>query len=418
MTSRPSTQVMGRAFLVSMYTTLESAQQLDPTPDRLELIELLRPLHNQIVHMAGSAEELEAASAQMRKHLERFAATSLGSPEAQQIMQLADPNAVARILARSGQPRGGQIAAKNIYDELLEIPRGRGMRAGDIADRIGPGLRAACGVTATDSPANVRRKVVRRLVELCDQLPADLRISALAALGLHPAADHQFMKDRLSWAARQINRDHPRAAARRMKVAFQILVEQLDDMHDGPRTDSDWYTYSLHALLRMDLDPPQLVEERVIVATTDHLEEIEIRLSAPAADPTTENPITAHLLYGGEITRTEQVTRSHHKFGVRLPLPLRAGEKHEYGVRFSAFSGLRMPPYYVFTPLRPCEQFSVRVRFGTDLPRRIWLVDGIPPRAIDDEPTDGLLTTDRHGEVSLDFALMHQGLSYGLRWSP
>jgi hypothetical protein len=40
------------------------------------------------------------------------------------------------------------------------------MMAGDVADRIGPGLRAACGVTAADSPATVRRKVAGRLVEL------------------------------------------------------------------------------------------------------------------------------------------------------------------------------------------------------------------------------------------------------------
>jgi hypothetical protein len=307
--------------------------------------------------------------------------------------------------------------APSTYDELLEIPRGRGMLAGDVADRIGPGLRTACGVTAADSPATVRRKVASRLVELSEHLPVDLRISVLAALGLHPDAGHQFMQDRMGWAARQINRDHPRAAVRRMKIGFRILAEQLDDLAEDPSGEA-WYTWSLRALLRMDIDPPQLVEDRVIVAAADNLEEIEIRLSAPANGAPADSPITATVLHGGELTRTERVTPSHRKFVVRLPTPLRAGEKHEYGVRFAAFPRALMPPYYVLTPLQPCEQFTMRVRFGADVPDRIWRVDGIPPRAIDDvEPVEGLLTPDRLGEVSLVFTRLHQGLSYGLRWS-
>jgi hypothetical protein len=308
--------------------------------------------------------------------------------------------------------------APSTYDELLEIPRGRGMRAGDVADRIGPGLRTACGVTAADSPATVRRKVANRLIELCERLPPDLRISVRAALALHPEADHQFMQDRMGWAARQINRDHPRAAVRRMKTAFRILAEQLDELVDDPRNQDGWHTVSLRALLRMDIDPPQLVEDRVIVATADQLEEIEIRFSAPAAGQPTDHPINVAVLYGGEITHTEHVTSSHHKFAVRLPTRLGASQKHEYGVRFSAYPRSLMPPYYVLTPLQPCERFTVRVRFGTDVPRRIWRVDGIPPRAIDDyEPAEGLLTADRIGEVSLEFSRLHQGLSYGMRWS-
>jgi hypothetical protein len=103
---------------------------------------------------------------------------------------------------------------------------------------------------------------------------------------------------------------------------------------------------------------------------------------------------------------------------VRLPKSLRAGERHEYGVRFAAFPRALMPPFYVLTPLQPCERFTVRVRFGADVPKRIWQVDGIPPRAIDDyEPANGLLAADQLGEVSLEFSRLHQGLSYGMRWS-
>jgi hypothetical protein len=297
------------------------------------------------------------------------------------------------------------------FDELLEIPRGRGMRAEDVADRIGPGLRAACGVTAADTPALVRRKVGRRLAELCERLPVDLRISVLAGLGLHPHANHQFLQDRMSWAARQINRDHPRAAQRRMRVAFRILAEQLDEAVENPAVHDGWHTWSLRALLRMDVDPPQLVEDRVIVASADHLDEISLRLSAA-------EQLQATALYGGEITRSEAVTPSHHKFALRLPRPLHAGEHHEYGARFTGVPRAVMQPFYVLTPLQPCERFTVRVIFGVDVPKRIWRVNGIPARAIDNfEPPDDVLEPDRLGEVTLEFAGLHQGLSYGMHWA-
>jgi hypothetical protein len=408
MTNTPPSHTVDHVFLVNMFEVLERTQNITPKPDRAELIKLLQPLRDQLVNLAGSPEELQAASTQMRHHLEQFAATSLGSPEAQQIIQLTDPNAAARILAGSSQRMGGT----STFDELLELPRGRGVLAGDVADRIGPGLRRACGVTAADDPATVRRKVANRLAELCERLPVDLRISVLAALALHPMANHQFMQDRMMWAALQINRDHPRAAVRRMKVGFRILAEQFDGLVDDIRLRQGWHTSSLRALLRMDVDPPQLIEDRVIVAADD-LTEIEIRLSAPGGSQP-----EATILYGGEITHAERVTRSHTKFTVRLPTPLRAGEKHQYGVRFTAFPRAIMPPFYVLTPLQPCEHCTVRVQFGKDIPTRIWRLDGIPPRAIDDfEPPDRLLTPNGLGEVALEFAQLHQGLSYGIRWA-
>jgi hypothetical protein len=309
--------------------------------------------------------------------------------------------------------------APSTYDELLEIHRGRGLLADDVAARVGQRLRTACGVTRTDSPAGIRRKVTTRLLELSERLPGDVRISVRAALALDREADHQFVQDRMSWAATRINRDHPRAAVRRMKIGFRILAEQLDEQLDNPAVHQGWHTGSLRALLRMDVDPPELVEERVIVASTDHLAEIETRFSAPGNSNGTDSPITAAVLYGGEIVGEERVGRSHRKFVLRLPKPLNAGDRHEFGLRLSAFPRALMRPYYVLTPLQPCAEFALRVRFGTaSLPRSIWRVDGIPPRALDDfEPTDQLLTADRLGEIAIEFSRLQQGLSYGIQWS-
>ncbi|TDV46129.1 hypothetical protein [Actinophytocola oryzae] len=308
------------------------------------------------------------------------------------------------------------MVVRSTFDELLDIPRGRGMQAGDVADRVGPGLRTACGVTSADSPATVRRKVAGRLAELCERLPEDLRVSVLAALALHPQANHQFMQDRMGWAARQINRDHPRAAVRRMKIGFRILAEQLDELVSDPNLHAGWHVGSMRALLRLDIDPPHLVEDRVIAASADHLDGIELRYTRSAQ----HEPVAAGatMLYGGEIIEAEQVTPSHARYAVRLPRTLSSGERHELGVRVAVPPRAIMPPFFVLTPLQPCERFTVRVRFGADVPKRIWRLNGIPPRAIDDfEPADGLLEPDRLGEVGLEFSRLHQGLSYGMRWS-
>lgn len=289
------------------------------------------------------------------------------------------------------------------------------MLANDVAERIGPGLRVACGVNPDDSPAIVRRKVGDRLHELCGRLPTDLRVSVLAALALHPDADHQFMQDRMGWAAKRINRDHPRAAVRRMKVGFRIIAEQLDDLVDDPSINQGWHTSSLRALLRMDLDPPQLLEERTIVASSDGLEEVELRFSAHGTGDT--SPITASVMYGGEITGSDSVVPSHRMFALRLPTPLRSGEQHEYGVRFTGHRRAEMPPFYVLTPLQPCAKFSLRIRFGDQVPKQIWRVDGIPAMSVNEyAPDDALVSADRLGEVAQEFSRLHQGLSYGLRW--
>ena len=201
-----------------------------------------------------------------------------------------------------------------------------------------------------------------------------------------------------------------------MKVGFRILAEQLDDLVTDPRTNEGWHTVSLRSILRMDVDPPELVEDRVVTATTDQLEELEMRFSAPGA---ATNPITATIVYGGEIVREQRVATSHGRFVVRLPRPLRTGEHHEYGVRFSALTRTEMRPYYVLTPLQPCARFAVRVRFDLNAPpAKIWKVDGVPPRALDDfVPLADLLDVDRLGEVALAFSHLQQGLSYGVQWS-
>lgn len=304
--------------------------------------------------------------------------------------------------------------------ELNELRRGRGLDAADLHQRIGPCLREACGITGADQPSAARQKLVLRLTELCGRLPADLRLAALAAFGLHEEAAGEFLDRRISWLASVLDRD-PRTARRRIDLAFR----RLDELLGAPPPDRDrhplagWYAESTKAVLRLDRDPPDLQEERRIVAEVDELDELVLSFSVPAepgSDPVPD--IAAEVLFGGEIVEARQVSVSHAQFVMRLPSPLRLGQRHEYGIRFTP-RRTSLRPYYVMTPLRRCEEFSVRVRFDRGAPPpRVWRLNGVPGRVVDDGVDSGdALTVNRVGEVSLEFHELHQGLSYGLQWS-
>ncbi|NBH10959.1 hypothetical protein, partial [Amycolatopsis sp. SID8362] len=240
------------------------------------------------------------------------------------------------------------------------------------------------------------------------------------ALGLHEEAAGEFLDRRISWLASVLDRD-PRTARRRIDLAFR----RLDELLGAPARERDlhplagWYVESMKVVLRLDRDPPDVQEERRIVAEVDELDELVLSFSAPAVPGLDPVPaIAADVLFGGEIVEARQVSASHAQFVMRLPSPLRLGQRHEYGIRFAPQrSALR--PYYVITPLRRCEKFSVRVRFDREIPpSRVWRLNGVPGRVIDDGTDSGdSLTVNSLGEVGLEFHDLHQGLSYGLQWS-
>jgi hypothetical protein len=275
-----------------------------------------------------------------------------------------------------------------VVRELTELRRGRGLDATDLHARVGPRLREACDIGQSDIPAVVRRKLILRLTELCGRLPSDLQLAALVALGLHEEASGEFLDRRISWLANRFDRD-PRTARRRIDDAFRLLGEYLD-------------------------------EDRCIVAATDELDEIVVALSVPRQAGTNGPAIEAQMIYGGELVESQQVSPSHARFVVRLPRPLGLGQRHEYGIQFTPYPRPLLRPYYVLTPLRRCEHFTVRVRFHPQFrPAEVWRLNGLPARVVDDcIPGDDRLSIDNVGDISLEFHALQQGLSYGLQWSP
>jgi hypothetical protein len=176
----------------------------------------------------------------------------------------------------------------------------------------------------------------------------------------------------------------------------------------------------MSSLLRLDLPSPEVFEERRIVATVSGLETVTITVSLPraAGEAAGERDLLADAAYGGILIRRERPSDSQFRFVVALPRSLAHGDVHELALRLRLPPGQRMAAHYGFTPIVRCDEFRLRARFPTTAPpREVWLLDGVPPRTLDDEPA-GLspVVLDRAGEAKVHFTRLVLGCSYGLRW--
>lgn len=314
-----------------------------------------------------------------------------------------------------------------LAQELTQLRRGQGLHSEDVVLRIGEELRLACSIGPDEDPATVRRKLIDRISVAVETLPPDLRLAVQASLALSPAAQHRFLKDRMIWLGAQIDRD-PRTAARRALSGFTLLAERITGDAADPAVATNeyapdgWYVDRLRATLRLTTDPVQLLEERIIVATKDGLDEVAVSWSVPKAAALPEGArVEADLIYGGDLVRSEELSTPTYWTGrIRLPRPLRAGEQHEYHVRVTTVARRYFRPYYVLSPYRRCDEFDLRVKFDPqDLPERIWRLGGVPHRMVDEGlPRDPEVRVDSVGEVMLQFSNLRQGLSYGLQWTP
>lgn len=181
-----------------------------------------------------------------------------------------------------------------------------------------------------------------------------------------------------------------------------------------------WYVESFRALLLLDHEPIEAVEDRVIVATVDDLTELATSISVPR-HPHDDRPghkLNAELLHGGSLQRREQPYESLFKNVIALPRPLRAGERHEYTMRVRIPPGQPMAAHYVHVPLQRSELFDLRVRFSLqNLPVVIWKLTAVPPAVIyERNPAAETMTPDRFGEVHVSFRGLRPGLGYGLTW--
>jgi hypothetical protein len=305
--------------------------------------------------------------------------------------------------------------------ELGELRRGRGIFATDIEQRTGRILRETCAIQATDTERQIREKLIQAITSLTTMLPDDLQLAALTAFGMEESTSGEFLDQRLKWLAEALGRD-PRTARRRVDLAFRRMAEELIEKKRSPADDysaEQWHTESVRGIFRLDLEFPVLTEIRQIVSSVNGLNEIQLPATAPRRTPSQKDHVRADFVYGGRILEHRQASPSHMILTVQLAKTLHIGERYEYCIQYTVLSPELMHPYYFLTPLRKTSRFSARVKFAPDrLPRNVWAVHGIPPRAAEEINSEDVpVTIDRIGEVSAEFELLRQGLTYGLRWS-
>jgi hypothetical protein len=318
-------------------------------------------------------------------------------------------------------------AIEELQRELAQLRRGHGVHAPDVLFRVGPHLSALCGIGPHTPVGQARQLLVRRISERVTALPPDLRTAVRAAFGLEPASQSRFLRERMEWLGQEIRRD-PRTAVRRVESGLALLAEQMvlqptpapASFVESRFAPDGWFIDVLRAAVSLHVDPVLLLETRRIVATRDGLDRVTASWSIPRIDRTTEpRAITVAMMYGGELIQDPDTSTPAYWSGtIRLPQPLERGEHHEYQVQVTSLPRAMLSPYYVLSPHRRCDEFELRAKYDPlAAPERIWRLDGVPFRMIDEAIEFGApLAVDTVGEVVVRFRNLRQGLSYGLQW--
>ncbi|MFT2014406.1 hypothetical protein ACMA1D_00950 [Streptomyces sp. 796.1] len=310
------------------------------------------------------------------------------------------------------------ISSADVLAELKILRKGFGMDDPGAPTRIGEALRYVAGVPTDAEPAVQRSALRRHLLDVTVTMPQGLSRLARLALALDDAPTERFGR-RLARAAAELDRDE-RTARRHVDAALARLAEEALAAVAGRPSAADppWYTESLHVLLLLDRSMPQVVEERQVVSGHDGLTHIALSHSFPTADVSTPvrdgSGLSFSVVHGGTPQHSmEPQSRTRVGSLVRLPRPLRRGERHRLTIRVAG----PLAPFYVCTPLYPCQHFALTVWFGT-APAQLRVVDDELPLEAGD-PNVGRIRLKRNasGAVQASFTGLRPNRSYGLSWA-
>ena len=94
------------------------------------------------------------------------------------------------------------------------------------------------------------------------------------------------------------------------------------------------------------------------------------------------------------------------------------GESHEIGVSMRIPVNQPINPRYALQPLRRCDEFDLRIRFGArNRLAGVWNMEGIPRGMADDfASASARVAPDDAGEIHLNYRHLLVGLVYGARW--
>ena len=296
--------------------------------------------------------------------------------------------------------------------------------SGDVSEKIGPVLLELAG----GDPGTAGERLGRELRALAGRLPEEMRTAILAALALHAATrGMSTYSERKRWLADTRLDRGDRTAERRIDEAQRLLAREIaaefERRHGlSEPADDDWYIDHFSAVLMLDGDAPEAIEQRRIVAARHELTEITIVLDTPRESGQRRLGVTANVVRGGTLLRAEELSRNRTRYVIGLPRPLQADETHEYEMHLRVAPDEPMRDYYVFRPARRCDGFDLRVRFDRRRPPR-WV------RRVTGEdvhvyyPYEGTpasferVQVDATGEARADFPRPRPHLGYGLQWS-
>ncbi|OLF12403.1 hypothetical protein BLA60_09085 [Actinophytocola xinjiangensis] len=268
-------------------------------------------------------------------------------------------------------------------------------------------------MTEDDSPAEIRRKVCTRLENLARSLPADLRVAVMAAFAISPDARLPLYQDRVSWAARKLNRN-PRTARRRIDDGIHHLAQlaAVSDPAPAARPPS-WRIAELRAAMALDRDRPEVIQYRRIVAGTDGQTEFDLAVTAPSP-----SGVEVDLFHGGTLVDRGRAASDRFGFTLVLPRPLARGEAHDFALRLRLPDDTPMRPHLACVLTYPCDLLDLRVRFHRDrLPGTVRLLRKAFQRDIDDVvPPAEEVSVDHAGDCQVRFRDVTAGMAYGLRW--
>jgi hypothetical protein len=308
----------------------------------------------------------------------------------------------------------GQLLA-----DLKALRRGRGVQGVRLGARIGPALVELARVTVEDDDVEARSLLLELLDPCVRALPDDLAVCVRAALALAPAPPSRFLDERLQWAAEKVERD-VRTVRRRVDEGLVALAAELSRPSGGAGYAPDgWRVARLDATLRLDVDPVHLMEQRSVVAVRDGLERIRVGFSVPQVPDQPAHPLKLEVTAGGTLVEDVQASSPSYVTGwVDLPRPLDAGERHDYTICLTGPPPRDISPFYVLSPLWPCNRFAVTVVFPRQTPpRAVWRIDGAPTRILHDLAyRRHRLEPDDAGHVTTTFHRPQLGLSHGLQW--
>ncbi|WP_170323756.1 toll/interleukin-1 receptor domain-containing protein [Cryptosporangium phraense] len=195
------------------------------------------------------------------------------------------------------------------------------------------------------------------------------------------------------------------------------ISRKLDHLNLGtiPADLGWWRTRWMSASIHLDTESPRIIEHRSILAESDEMKYMMLSVSTPVES---SDGIDIDTLYGGSVIRktTESPTRT--SVVLKLTRLIRIGESHALGLMYSMPSWRGFAPQFLFSPLKECDVFRLRVQFRTNqLPIEIREIRGVAHREIRNRLSEApAVEVDRFGGIALDFSDLQRGLAYGAVW--